>query len=86
MLSGGKKDVEFEEPGMDALGENMYSHISIFFSSKVLACWNSIKETLIIKSLVFPLVALTKWNKAENREEGAINMSVSCGKRFKEAS
>lgn len=31
MLSGGKKDVEFEEPGMDALGENMYSHISIFF-------------------------------------------------------
>lgn len=60
--------------------------IYLFFSSKVLACWNSLKETLIIKSLVFLLVALTKWSKAESREEGTINMSVSCGKRFKEAS
>lgn len=44
------------------------------------------RNRLIIESLVFPLVALTKWSKAECREERAINMSLSCGKRFKEAS
>lgn len=41
----GKKDIELEDPGMDALGENVYSHISFFSLPKVLACWNSVKET-----------------------------------------
>lgn len=82
---GDKKDPEFQDLGMDTLGENMYSHIPIFLLPQIVAHWNSPKRNrLIIKSLPFPLLALIKWNKAERREEWAINLSVPCGKRFKE--
>lgn len=38
---GDKKDPEFEDLGMDTLGENVYSHIPIFLLPQIVAHWNS---------------------------------------------
>lgn len=42
--AGDKKDAEFENLGMDTLGENVYSHIPVFLLPKIVAHWNSPKR------------------------------------------